>query len=236
MTPHAARDQIAPTGCLRVAINTGNRALVQQDGAHISSISPALAQRLAQELDLPVAFDIFPGAGAVVDGVAGWDIAFLAVEPAREGVVAFTDPYVRIEGSYAVRDGGPIADLAQVDLPGHAVMLATGAAYDHALTRMLRHAAILRADTPGASIDRFLAGDGDAVAAVRQTLEARLAGVPGIRILPEPFLTIGQAMAVPRTRAGALLWLGDFLRRAKADGFIREALDRSGQGNLPVAP
>jgi polar amino acid transport system substrate-binding protein len=230
------RDLIAPTGRLRVAINTGNHALVQRDGDQLAGVSPALARRLAEVLDLRAEFRIYPGAGSVVQAVADWDIAFLAVEPAREGTVAFTAPYVRIEGCYAVLDGGPIGSLPDVDQPGRSVMLATGAAYDHALTRMLRHATILRADTPGLSIDRWLAGEGDAVAAVRQTLETRLAGLPGVHILPEPFLTIGQAMAVPRPNARALPWLDDFLRRAKAEGFVREALDRSGQGGLTVAP
>lgn len=233
MTPRAL---IAPTGRLRVAINTGNGALVQQHADRLAGVSPALAERLAQELDLPAEFQIFPGAGAVVQAVDGWDIAFLAVEPARTGTIAFTAPYVRIEGSYAVRDGGPIASRSDVDQPGRSVMLATGAAYDHALTRMLRHATILRADTPALSIDRFLHGEGDAVAAVLQTLQAQLAGQSGVRILPDPFLTIGQAMAVPRPNVDALPWLDDFLRRAKSDGFVRKALDRSGQQSLKVAP
>ncbi|HSF64020.1 MAG TPA: transporter substrate-binding domain-containing protein [Paracoccaceae bacterium] len=236
MTLHEARDRIAPTGTLRVAINTGNRALVQQDGDRLAGVSPALAHRLAQEMGLPCDFRIFSGAGAVVDAVADWDIAFLAVEPARLGVVAFTDPYVLIEATYALRDGGPVRGLADVDQPGRVVLVAKGAAYDHALTRSLRHATVVRADDPGQSIDRFLAGEGDVVAAVRQTLDRRLGSVPGITVLAEPCLGIGQAMALPRARAEVLPALADFVARAKASGFARAALDASGQGGLIVAP
>jgi polar amino acid transport system substrate-binding protein len=41
---------IAQNGILRVAINTGNRALVQNDGGELAGVSPALAQRLADRL------------------------------------------------------------------------------------------------------------------------------------------------------------------------------------------
>lgn len=232
----ALRDRIAPTGRLRAAINTGNRALVQQDGDRLAGVSPALALRLAQELDLPCDVRIFAGAGAVVDAVADWDIAFLAVEPARLDRVAFTDPYVQIEATYGLRDGGPVRGLADVDQPGRVVLVATGAAYDHGLTRMLRQATILRADHPGDSIDRFLAGEGDVVAGVRQTLERRLAAQPGFSVLAEPCLAIGQAMALPRARAEVLPALAGFLRRAKEDGFVRAALEASGQGGLTPVP
>lgn len=47
------------------------------------------------------------------------DICFLGIEPARAGEVAFTAPYVLIEGVYAVPDRGPPLVLGQRGPEGH---------------------------------------------------------------------------------------------------------------------
>lgn len=228
------RAALAPRGVLRVAINTGNRALVQQDGDGLAGVSPALARRLAERLGAEAAMTVFPGAGATVAAADEWDVGFLAVDPERMDRVAFTRPYVVIEGTCAVRRGGPIATLADIDAPGRTVMVARGAAYDLALSRRLKHAQILREANPGASFDRFAAGEGDAVAGVRQSLERRFGAEPGVTILDEPILTIPQAMALPIRHAAVLPLLDTFVAEAKAQGFVRAALDASGQGGLKV--
>ena len=50
MTMQAELKTLARDGVLRVAINTGNRALVQQDGDQLGGVSPALAKRLADQI------------------------------------------------------------------------------------------------------------------------------------------------------------------------------------------
>ena len=45
--------------------NTGNRALVQQDGDQLSGVSPALARRLAEEIGADLRLVIYEGAGKV---------------------------------------------------------------------------------------------------------------------------------------------------------------------------
>ncbi len=52
---------IARDSHLRVAINTGNRALVQRNGDHLIGISPVLARRLADEMVLSQTFLTFAG-------------------------------------------------------------------------------------------------------------------------------------------------------------------------------
>jgi polar amino acid transport system substrate-binding protein len=56
---------LARDGVLRVAINTGNRALVQQDSDILTGVSPALAQRLAGEINARMEPIIYNGAGKV---------------------------------------------------------------------------------------------------------------------------------------------------------------------------
>jgi polar amino acid transport system substrate-binding protein len=76
-----------------------------------------------------------------------------------------------------------------------------GSAYDLYLTRELRHAAIVRAADAPAVMDLWNGGKLDAVAGVKPQLEADAQRVGGLRLLPERFMAINQAMGTPRERA-----------------------------------
>jgi len=230
---------LAPEGCLRVALNLGNRALVQPlaSGGH-GGVAPALAVRLAGELDVALEFLTYEGAGAVTRaaGRGAWSVGFLAIDPERSDIVAYTAPYVLIESTYAVRRSGAIGCIADVDRPGRRILAARGSAYELHLARTLVGADLLREASPAASMAAFAAGEADAVAGVRQSLESYFAGDERFIVLPGRVAAIEQAMAVPLALEAAVPALGDFVARAKASGFVREALDRSGQAGLPVAP
>ncbi len=227
---------VGPDGRLRVAINTGNAALVQvRDGA-MTGVSPALARRLAETLGVEFHPVIYPGAGKVVaDADAGtWDVAFLAVDPARADRLAFTRPYVVIDTTYAVRSDSPFQTVASLDARGLTLLVARGSAYDLHLTKTLRLAELIRADSPSSSIERFLAGEADAVAGVRQTLASHFSGLDGFRILPDAIVSVGQAMALPRKKAQLAGALDAFLDRAHADGEIGNALEESGVRGVKI--
>jgi polar amino acid transport system substrate-binding protein len=100
------RMQLAPTGRLRAAINLGNPILAGIDaGGRPAGVSVDLARRLAQQLDVDVELVVVDAAGksveAVVDDRA--DVGFFAIDPVRGAGIAFTAPYVLIEGCYLVR-------------------------------------------------------------------------------------------------------------------------------------
>ena len=101
----------APTGKLRAALNLSNIVLVQKDPAtgEPKGITPELARELARRLGLPLEFVIFQSAGKVTDALKSgvYDVAFLAIEPARAAEIAFSAPYVLIEGTYMVPKDSP---------------------------------------------------------------------------------------------------------------------------------
>lgn len=215
---------LARAGVLRAAINTGNRALVQQVGGDLRGVSPALARRLAAEIGARLEPVIYDGAGKVFAdaGADAWDVAFMAVDPARADSVAFTRPYVTIEATYAVRADAGFVSVDDADRPGVTVLTATGSAYDLHLTKALRHARLDRTGTPDESFAAFRAGRGDLVAGVRQSLERFFGGDADYRILPGSMTEVRQAMALPAARGAALAALDDFVARAIADGFVAE--------------
>ncbi len=230
---------LLPAGKLRAAINYGNPVLAQRgpDGEP-QGVSVALARKLAGRLGVELEIVPFEAAGKVVDAAAGdvWDIGFLAIDPMRADQVAFTTPYVLIEGTYLVRDDGPYTSIGQLDAPGVRISVGKGAAYDLFLSRTLQHAEIVRGPTSASAVDLFLSENLDAAAGVRQPLEAAARQHRGLKVLPGNFTAIRQAMATPARNAAALPFLKAYVEEMKASGFVARALEESGRGDAAVAP
>lgn len=240
MTPAEAARIMAPSGTLRVAINFGNPVLAQRDPAtgEPRGLSVDLAQEIGRRLDLPLQLITFPAAGRVTEALreGAWDLCFLAIDPVRAQGIAFTAPYVIIEGSYLVRQDSPIRENAEVDRPGIRVAVGRGSAYDLFLTRELRHATIVRAPTSPASLEQFRSDNLEVAANVRQPLLAYARANPDVRVLPGRFMVIEQAVGIPQAREAAMPWLHAFVEEMKASGFIARGLAASGQTTAEVAP
>jgi len=226
--------QLAPTGTLRVVINLGNPVLAQGTADEPRGVTVAIAGEVARWLDVPLELTCVDAArdayAAITDGRA--DLCFLANEPAREEGVAFTGPYVLIEGVHVTDTSSPLQSSGDVDRPGVRVGVREGSAYDLFLTRTLEHAAIVRASE---ATDVFEEQGLDAAAGVRQPMEAYVAAT-GRRILEPAFMEIRQSVGVPRsTPPDAVAALAVFVEELKASGFVRDELARSGVA-ATVAP
>lgn len=239
-TATAVLGDLAPTGSLRAAINLANAALVQRDpvSGTLTGVSVDLATELASRLGCQVTFITYTAAGQVFDALDEdeWDIAFLAVDPQRATKLTFSPPYVMIEGTYVVAASSPFHSVEDLDREGNRISVTVNAAYDLFLTRNLKHAQIVRAATPAAALEHFLNEDCEATAGVRQVLERSSGSDPELRILPDHFTVIQQALAVRSDLQVASAYLRDFVEEVKETGFVREALDRSGQTDVAVAP
>ena len=157
--PPGARSELAPTGKLRAAINFGNPILAARDPStgEPRGVSVDLSRELARRLGVPVQFVTYDAAGKVVEGLksGAWDVAYVAIDPARAVDISYTAPYVVIEGAYLVPQGSPIRSNADVDREGVRVAVGAGSAYDLFLSRNLKHAKIVRAPTSPAVTDMF---------------------------------------------------------------------------------
>ncbi|WP_354687815.1 ABC transporter substrate-binding protein [Cupriavidus necator] len=238
-SPHVV-SELAPNGVLRASINVGNPILANLDAdGQPFGVSIDLAREFARRLGLEVELTVFDSAGKSVDAVTNEqaDFGFFAIDPVRGAGIAFTAPYVLIEGAYLVREGSAIRANDEVDRPGRRVTVGKGSAYDLFLTRELRHAEIVRAPTSPTVVDVFIEQDLDVAAGVRQQLEADAARVRGLRLLPGRFMVIEQAMGLPRARShAAVTVLTQFAEDMKASGFVASALKRHGIEGASVAP
>lgn len=236
-----ARAQIAPTGKLRAAINFGNSVLAQKDPAsgEARGVSVDLARELARRLDVPIELVTFDAAGRVFEALKtnAWDIAFLAIDPARATEISFTAPYVVIEGAYMVRADSPLKTNDDVDREGVKVVVGKGSAYDLYLSRALKRAQIVRAPTSPEALDWFIKNRTyDVAANIKQPLVAYAKANPAMRVMDGRFMAIEQAMGTPRGRDAGAAYLREFIEDVKASGFVARGLERSGQKDAAVAP
>ena len=226
---------LAPSGVLRAALNLNNPVLVRGTPAAPSGVTVDIGREIAARLGVPAEFRCYPGARDSFTATAAGqaDVCFLAIEPARAAQLAFTAPYVLIEGVYAVPGQSPLAAAGQVDSPGVRIGVKEGSAYDLFLTRTLRNATVVRGEE-GTTV--FLAGQLEAAAGVREPMTEFVAAHPGCRLIEDRFMEIPQAVGTPKTRrAESIRFLRELVEELKSTGFVADALRRSGQ-TASVAP
>jgi polar amino acid transport system substrate-binding protein len=230
-----------PTGKVRASINLGNPILANKDDktGEPFGVSIDLAREFAKQLGTELELVVFDTARESVQAVSEEraDFGFFAIDPLRGETIAFTAPYVLIEGFYLVRDESPIRTNAEVDHAHNRVAVGKGSAYDLFLTRELKAAQIVRAPSSPAVVSTFIDQSLEVAAGVKQQLEADARKTPGLRLLDERFMVIQQAMGVPKSRGQAAAdALADFVEAMKASGFVADALARHGIAGASVAP
>ena len=126
--------------------------------------------------------------------------------------------------------------VADADQPGVRIATPRGDASDLRLSRMLKRAELIRADTIPATFDLLRAGQADVLAGVRPGLLERSARMPGYRVLEDRFGVILVAALVPKGQAGRLAYISEFIEQAKASGLVQQTIERAGLRGVQVAP
>ena len=221
--------ELAPTGTLRATINLGNPVLTHGTPGDPRAVSVEIAREMAQRLGVPLELICVDAARTsfttLAEGRA--DLTFLAIEPARQGEISFSPPYLAIEGVYAVHRGSTFGSSADVDQPGVTIGVKEGSAYDLYLTRTVERAEIIRGvDGTDVFVERGL----DVAAGIRQPLTAFVEAGERYRLLEPAFMQIRQAVGIPRDRDGeAVSWVAEVVRDLVSSGFVADQLARAGQ-------
>jgi polar amino acid transport system substrate-binding protein len=236
LSPAAIVEDLAPTGTLRATINLGNPVLAAGTPAAPTGVTVEIARELGSRLGVPVELVCVDAARksfeAMTMGQA--DICFLAIEPAREAEIAFTAPYVVIEGVFAVPRDSAIGAVADVDREGVRIGVKQGSAYDLFLSRTLEDGGVVRGDE---GVDVFRELGLEVAAGIRQPLTEFVDRNPGFRLIEGRFMEIQQALGTTRTRRPETVrFLRDVVEQLKASGFVADALRRADQLDATVAP
>lgn len=236
VVPTAIVRDLSPTGTLRASINLGNRVLAQGTPTAPMGVTVDIARELGSRTGVPVELVCFDAARKSFEAMTAGraDICFLAVDPAREAEIAFTAPYVVIEGVFAVPRDSALTTMADVDREGVRIGVKEGSAYDLFLSRTLQHATVVRGDE---GTDVFCDLGLEVAAGIRQPITEFVRSHGRLRLIEGPFMQICQALGTTRTRSPETIeFLRSFVEELKASGFVADALQRATQPDATVAP
>ena len=190
--------ELAPSGILRVCINTGNALLAQQDPHthELQGISVMLAERLAHTHKLQLHTVLVNTAKASVAAVANKeaDIGFFAIDPERAKDVYFTRAYVYIDACYMTRKSSGLRSLQDIDQAGVRIVVGAGSAYDLFLSRHVQNASIIRAASTPDVVPLFADQGYEVAAGLHQALNDEVPAHPEWAVVTPPFMAIPQAM------------------------------------------
>jgi polar amino acid transport system substrate-binding protein len=230
------RQALAPSGSLRVALYTGTpTSLLAQ--ADLRGVGYDLGKEMARRLGVPFQPLVFDRNADVLDAVSAGraDVAFTNASAERAKQMDFTQPYLVIELGYLARDKAPIATLADVDRPGVRVGVTARSSSDAVLSRDLKNAQVVRAETVGAGVQMLSAGTLDLYATNKATLFEMADKLPGARMLDGNWGQEQHALAIPLGRAGGLPYARAFIAAAMASGLVQAAVTRAGLRGASLA-
>ena len=228
--------ELAPTGTLRVAVLTSNPIIGSKDAnsGALSGTTVSIGRILARRAGLEVRWLEYPAIPQLMahatTGV--WDLAVVAIDPARRNVVDFAPAHLVADGflTVLVPPDSKARVMADVDQPGKRIAAVRGAAPLMILERTLKNAKTVAADNEDAAFALMRDGQADGYAQNRFMLRARQKTLEGSRVLDDAFAGLQLAFALPKNRPLALKYVSDFVEEAKDNGLIDASIRDAGLG------
>ena len=194
----------------------------------------ALAARIGVQLELLV-HPTPPEAVACLKG-GPCDLLFLPLDDRAAGVGDFSAPIFQFDYTLLVPVGSTIRTVADADRPGVRIAAVRNHASTVELSRLLKQAELVYAETPDRTFDLLRTGQADAMASARNTLLAFSSRLPDSRVLDDRYGANINRMVVPKGMAARLAYVSEFVEEAKASGLVQKAIDRAGPRGVQLAP
>jgi polar amino acid transport system substrate-binding protein len=235
----ALKDEIAPTGKLRVAIAispAGGAFWSTKTESGYAGVPVALGKEMADQLGVPVEYVAHNNSGQIVDATSKgtWDVTFLPKDPEREGRMSFGPIYEVADATYIVKANSPATNFAALDQPGVKVAAVNNTTTMRGVIAHLKTAKVTGYQTYDEIFNLLKSGEIDAFALSRDQLNAMAKKIPGTRVLDETFKQTIRAVAVPPNRPQALAFVVKFMTESIGNGTLRKAYDNNGLKDLPV--
>jgi polar amino acid transport system substrate-binding protein len=234
--------QLAPTGTLRAVYIATNPVQASLDPATKDVRGPAadIARELGRRAGVPVTVTGARGVDGVIEAVKSGaaDVGFVAFDPVRAEQVDFSQNYALAQNTYLVPENSPIRSVAEVDRAGIRVGVGARDAGDYFLTRTLKAATLVRNEggVGDAVVKALLAGELEAYAGNRMRLHDAAKKTPGLRLVPDNFYGVEQAVIVPKGESARLAIINRVIDEARLSGFIADSIARAGLVGVDVAP
>jgi polar amino acid transport system substrate-binding protein len=164
------------------------------------------------------------------------DLLFLPLDARAAEVGDFSNPIFHFEYTLLVPAGSPIARVADADRPGTRIAAVRNHASTIELTRQLKRAELVYAETPDSTFELLRSGKADVMASTRLVLLDLSDRLPGARVLEDRYGANINRMVVPKGKAGWLAYVNEFIEDAKKSGLVQSAIERGGTRGVTVAP
>src|SRR3984893_11737010 len=234
------KDEIAPTGRLRVAIgiSPAGRAFwcTKTEAGAYAGVPVDLGKAMAVQFGLPVEYVAYPNSGQITDAAStgAWDVTFLPKDPERETRMSFGPIYEVADATYIVRAGSPATNFKTLDQTGVKVAAVNNTTTMRGAIAHLKNAKVTGYQTYDEIFGLLKSGEIDAFALSRDQLNAMAKQIPGSRVLDETFKQTVTAVAVPLNHPLALAFATKFLTEATTNGTLRKAYDKNGLKDAPI--
>ena len=197
-----------------------------------------LGHALANKLGVAIEFVIAPNTGLLTDELEAGniDVSFMPMDEERKKRIAFGSVYFLVESTYLATAASGIKTVEDVDRAGVRVVGIANTTTIRAAGRSLKNTTITAAESIDKAVEMVKSGKADAFALSRDSLPPFVTQIPGACIVEGGFQQTGVAIAVPKGRPDALVYVTGFIDAAKESGLVREAFDRAGLSDLEVAP
>jgi polar amino acid transport system substrate-binding protein len=236
----ALKDQIAPTGKLRVAIGISAAGGVfwstkTESGGYVG-VPVDLGKAMAAELGVPVEYVAHQNSGQITDAASKgtWDVTWLPKDPERETKMSFGPNYVVADATYIVKAGSTATNFATLDQPGVKVAAVNNTTTMRGAIAHLKNAKVTGYQTYDEIVVLLKKGDIDAFALSRGPLNALAKEIPGTHVMDETFKQTVTAVAVPLDHPLALAFAARFMTDAISNGTLRKAYDNNGMKDSPI--
>ena len=233
------KDEIAPTGKLRVAIAispAGGAFWSTRTEAGYAGVPVDLGKAMAAQLGVPVEYVAHQNSGQITDAASTgtWDVTWLPKDPERETRMLFGPIYEVADATYIVKPGSAVTNFATLDRPGTKVAAVNATTTMRGAIAHLKHAKVTGYQTYDEIFGLLRSGEIDAFALSRDQLNKMAQKIPGTRVLDETFKKTVTAVAVPLGHNRALAFVTTFMTDATNNGTLRRAYDDNGLKDSPI--
>jgi polar amino acid transport system substrate-binding protein len=234
------KDEIAPTGKLRVAIAIspagGAFWSTRNETGGYAGVPVDLGKEMAAQLGVPVEYVVHQNSGQITDAASKgtWDVTFLPKDTERETRMSFGPIYEVADATYIVKARSQVANFQTLDQPGVKVAAVNNTTTMRGAMAHLKNAKVTGYQTYDEIFGLLKNGEVDAFALSRDQLNAMSKKIPGTRVLDETFKQTVTAVAVPLNHPLALAFVTKFMTEATSNGTLRRAYDNNGLKDSPI--
>lgn len=233
------KDEIAPTGKLRVAIAispAGGAFWSTKTEGGYAGVPVDLGKEMAAQLGVPVEYVVHQNFGQITDAASkgtlekgAWDVTWLPKDPERETRMMFGPIYEVADATYIVKPGSSVTNFVTLDQPGIKVAAVNATTTMRGAVAHLKNAKVWGYQTYDEIFGLLKSGEIDAFALSRDQLNKMALQIPGTKVLDEP-----SRRPSPQSLCRSVILVAKFMNEAVTNGTLRKAYDKNGLKDTPI--